>query len=294
MRVLVIGATGLLGRALLKEWAGAEIIGISSRDADVRDRSQLRQHFVRCRPDWTVLTAAHTDVDGCERDPKTAFDVNAIGASNVALECRGASSRLLFLSTDYVFDGAKASPYDPDDEINPLNVYGRSKAQGEQRVRTIMPDACILRTSWLFGATGRCFPNTILESAAAGKALSVVNDQIGRPTYNRDLARAIIKLCCSNARGTLHASNSGSCSWHEFAVYLLRAAGVPNVNIRAVCSEELDRRAKRPKQGILSLSGLERYGAQMRTWQETVTDYLHERRAYSFAEVAQPGVARSA
>src|SRR5262249_34063945 len=129
MRALVLGATGLLGRVLVEEWSTDEITGIGSRDADICNRSQLHAYFVRCRPEWTVLAAAYTDVDGCERDERLAHEVNAIGAANVALECREAGSRLLFVSTDYVFNGAKSIPYKTTDETNPLSVYDQSKAE---------------------------------------------------------------------------------------------------------------------------------------------------------------------
>lgn len=277
MRVLVLGATGLLGRVLLEEWSTNEVTGIGSRDADVRDRSQLHACFARLRPECTVLAAAYTDVDGCEKEPKLAYDVNCVGAANVADECRKVGSRLLFVSTDYVFDGCKSAPYETGDYVNPLSLYGHSKAEAEKVVYEVLPRACIVRTSWLFGANGRCFPNTILESARKGRKLSVVGDQIGRPTYNRDLARAIVRLCAAGAQGIVHASNSGSCSWHQFACHLVRAAGFADVPVEAIRTEELPRPARRPKQSVLSLSSLEAYGIQMRPWQDTLADYIRER-----------------
>lgn len=279
MRVLVLGATGLLGRVLLEEWTGADVTGVGSREVDIRSREQLRACFARCRPEWTVLAAAYTDVDGCESNSKHAHEVNAAGAENVALECKEAGSRLLFVSTDYVFDGMKLLPYETGDKINPLSVYGRSKAEGESRVREALPDACVVRTSWLFGANGRCFPNTILDAAARGKALSVVDDQIGRPTYNRDLARAMIALCEAGARGTVHAANSGSCSWFEFAYHLIRAAGFTDLKVEAIPTTKLSRPAPRPMHSVLSLSSLEKYGITMRPWQDTISEYMAERTA---------------
>jgi dTDP-4-dehydrorhamnose reductase len=295
MRVLIIGATGLLGKALLQEWSTDEVTGISSRDADIRSRSKLNPYFARCRPEWTVLAAAYTDVDGCETDEKRAHEVNGTGAANVALECRAVGSRLLFVSTDYVFDGTKSVPYETNDEMNPLSVYGQSKAEAEKLVREILPNACVVRTSWLFGANGRCFPNTILDIAQTGKKLSVVDDQIGRPTYNRDLTRAIIRLCRSGAKGTVHASNSGSCSWHEFACHLLRAAGFANLPVEAIRTDAFPRPARRPKHSVLSLSSLEQRSIQMRPWQEAVTDYIGERTALvSSNPPIPPRVARTA
>jgi dTDP-4-dehydrorhamnose reductase len=277
MRVLLIGATGLLGRALLQEWEEDNLTGVGSRDVDIQDESQLRPLFERCRPEWTILVAAYTDVDGCEKDPERAHQVNCAGAINVARAARDAHSKLLFVSTDYVFDGAKGTPYEPEDAICPINVYGRSKAEAEKGVREILPSCCILRTSWLFGAVGRCFPNTILELARGQKKLRVVADQIGCPTFNRDLARVIIQLVRANARGTIQASNLGECSWCDFARELLRAGGFTEVAVEAVRTEDVPRPARRPRYSVLSTASLEHYGIRMRPWRETLGDYFADR-----------------
>jgi dTDP-4-dehydrorhamnose reductase len=277
MRVLVIGATGLLGRVLLQEWAENDITGVGSRDVDIRDHSQLSQLFSRCRPEWTILLAAYTDVDGCEMDPKRAHEVNCGGAMNVARAARDARSKLLFVSTDYVFDGLKSTPYEPQDAVCPINAYGRSKAEAEKGIREILPGCCILRTSWLFGAVGRCFPNTILELARSQKKLRVVADQIGSPTFNRDLARTIVKLVHADAQGAVHASNAGECSWFDFARELARAAGFEEVAVEAARTEDVPRPARRPKYSVLSTASLEHYGIRMRPWQETLGDYFADR-----------------
>ncbi len=277
MRVLLIGATGLLGKVLQEEWEGDAVTGVGSRDADILDESQVRRLFERTRPEWTLLAAGYTDVDGCERDPQRAHDVNCLGAINVARAARDARSKLLFLSTDYVFDGAKGAPYEPEDPVCPLNVYGRSKADAEKGLREILPDCCILRTSWLFGASGKCFPNTILALAQSQKKLRVVADQIGRPTYNRDLARVIIQLVRSGARGILHAANDGACSWFDFASAIVRAASLSDVAVEAVRTGDVPRPARRPKYSALSTTNLEPYGLRMRHWQDTLADYFADR-----------------
>ncbi len=281
MRVLIIGATGLLGKVLLNDPEGEryedQVTGAGSRDVDIRDQRQVHQLFVRCRPEWTVLAAAYTDVDGCEKDPERAHQVNCTGALNVAYAARDAGSRLLFVSTDYVFDGWKDNPYETNDPVCPINTYGRSKAEAEEGIREILPGCCILRTSWLFGANGRCFPNTILELAESRKKLSVVADQIGRPTYNRDLARTILKLVHANAQGTIHASNADECSWYEFARELVRASGIADVVVEAVRTEDTPRPARRPKHSVLSTASLQRYGIDMRPWKETLASYFAER-----------------
>ncbi|HVS88629.1 MAG TPA: dTDP-4-dehydrorhamnose reductase [Candidatus Acidoferrum sp.] len=292
MRVLVIGVTGLLGKVLLEEWDGDTITGVGSREVDIRDHSQLSQLFGRCRPEWTILLAAYTDVDGCERDPKRAHEVNCGGAMNVARAARDARSKLLFVSTDYVFDGSKDTPYEPQDAVCPINAYGRSKAEAEKGIREILPSCCILRTSWLFGAVGRCFPNTILELARNQKKLRVVADQIGSPTFSRDLARAIVKLVQADARGTVHASNAGECSWCDFARELVRAAGFEDVSVEAVRTEDVPRPARRPSYSVLSNTSLERYAFHMRPWQETLGDYFADRlRASNVPQQAAPKTA---
>jgi dTDP-4-dehydrorhamnose reductase len=277
MRVLVIGATGLLGKVLLEEWDGDTLTGVGSRDIDIRNPSQLSSLFERYRPEWTILAAAYTDVDGCEKDPRRAHEVNCAGAMNVARAALDARAKLLFVSTDYVFDGFKKTPYEPEDAVNPINAYGRSKAEAEKGIREILPTCCIVRTSWLFGAVGRCFPNTILELARKQTALRVVADQIGHPTYNRDLARTIVKLVRKDAHGIVHASNEGDCSWCDFARELLRAAALANVTLEAARTEDVPRPAPRPKYSALSNASLERFGICTRPWRETLADYFVDR-----------------
>src|SRR5437660_871114 len=146
MRILIIGASGLLGKALVEQWKSDQVAGVGSRDADIREPDALRRLFDRVRPHYTVLSASYTDVDGCERDPRRADEVNRTGAIHVAEAARTTGSRFMFLSTDYVFDGAKTSPYEPEDATGPINVYGRSKAEAERDIRAVLPDCCILRT----------------------------------------------------------------------------------------------------------------------------------------------------
>jgi dTDP-4-dehydrorhamnose reductase len=183
---------------------------------------------------------------------------------------------LLFVSTDYVFDGKNTSPYEVNEERNPINVYGKSKADAEEQIVGILPDNCILRTSWLFGPGGKCFPDTILRLAATRPEIDVVSDQRGCPTYTFDLADAIIKLCRSSARGIVHCTNSGECSWYEFASEILRQAA-SKTRVRPTTSERFVRPAERPKYSVLSPSSLTAYGITMRSWQQTLPDYLQQR-----------------
>lgn len=276
MKVMIIGGTGLLGKALVREWSGDEVLPLGSRDVDIRAAAQVRQMVEKERPEWIVLAAAYTDVDGCESDPRRAFEVNRDGAANVAEAAKSFGAKLLFLSSDYVFDGKKSSPYETRDGRNPQGVYGRSKAEAEVRLLEILPEACIARTSWLFGAGGKCFPDTILKLAASRPTLDVVNDQRGCPTYTVDLARAIIDLCRKDAAGIMHVTNSGDCTWFDFAGEIIKDAGL-QTEIRPVSSQQMARPAPRPAYSVLAATSLRRYGIEMPSWKDALRRYLEER-----------------
>jgi dTDP-4-dehydrorhamnose reductase len=278
MRVAIFGASGLLGRALMREWSGDEVVGLTSQDADIRDAAQVQSAIQGTRPQWVVLAAAYTDVDGAESNPDRALSVNRDGALNVAQAAKQAGARLLFLSSDYVFDGKKKSLYETGDARNPLGVYARSKAEAETRLLEVLPDVCIARTSWLFGVGGRCFPDTILKLAANRPALDVVDDQRGGPTYCIDLARAIIELCRKNATGIVHATNAGECSWFEFARAIVSEAGL-TTEVRPISTQQMPRPAPRPAYSVLSAKSLKSWGVQMPTWQDALQRYLKERSA---------------
>jgi dTDP-4-dehydrorhamnose reductase len=228
------------------------------------------------RPDWVVLAAAYTDVDGCESNRDLAFAVNRDGAANVAKSAKESGAKLLFLSSDYVFDGRHTSPYEIDEARNPQSVYGRSKAEAEVRLLEILPSCCVARTSWLFGAGGKCFPDTILKLAATRPALDVVNDQRGSPTYVIDLAKAIIQLCRKDASGIVHVTNAGDCSWFEFAREILKGANSAT-EVRPVSSEKMARPAPRPSYSVLSATSLRQRGIEMPSWNDALLRYLRER-----------------
>jgi dTDP-4-dehydrorhamnose reductase len=276
MRVLIPGSTGLLGKDLMGQWQGDQVVGLGSRDLDIRDAGALRTVVSEVRPEWIVLAAAYTDVDGCESNQERAFSVNRDGPANVAEAAREFGAKLIFLSSDYVFDGKKGSPYDVEDMRNPQSVYGRTKAEAEVRLLEMLPGCCIARTSWLFGAGGKCFPNTILKLAASRPALDVVDDQRGSPTYSVDLARAIMELCRKDARGIVHVTNAGECSWFEFAREIVKQAGFAT-DVRPTTSEKMARPAPRPAYSVLSATSLHRYGIEMPVWQDALARYLKER-----------------
>jgi dTDP-4-dehydrorhamnose reductase len=266
----------MLGKALLHQWTGDDVTGIGSAQADIRNPDQVRTAIEHSKPDWIVLAAAYTDVDGCEINPTLASSVNTHGAVNVAKAAARAGSKLLFVSTDYVFDGKKDSPYETTDTRNPINAYGRSKAEAEEKLSQMLPECCIVRTSWLFGPGGKCFPDTILKIAANRDEIEVVNDQRGCPTYTMDLAEAIVQLCRCSAKGIVHVTNSGDCTWFDFAKEILQQAGV-STTVKPTTSDKYVRPAERPKYSVLSLTSLGGHGIKMRPWQQTLPAYLAER-----------------
>jgi dTDP-4-dehydrorhamnose reductase len=276
MRVTIFGATGLLGKALTREWKEDEITSFGSADGDIRDAQQVL-HMVRgSQPNWVVLAAAYTDVDGCETNRDLALNVNCRGAVNVAQAAKQYGARLLFLSTDYVFDGTKTTPYAIGDPRSPRSVYGQSKAQAEAQLEQILPQCCIARTSWLFGAGGKCFPDTILKLAATRPRLEVVGDQRGSPTYSIDLARALIQLCRQEASGVVHVTNRGECSWYEFAREIVARSRL-DTTVRETTSDKFVRPAERPKYSVLSPESLENLGIAMPSWREALGRYLADR-----------------
>jgi dTDP-4-dehydrorhamnose reductase len=273
MRVTLFGASGLLGQQLAKELSRDQLTALTSKDADLRDHSRVRDVIRNSRPDWILLSAAYTDVDGCESNRDLAFAVNCEGAANVARAAREAKSRLLFLSTDYVFDGTKRSPYETSDVRNPTSVYGESKARAEEQLLEILPEVCIARTSWLFGHGGKCFPATILKLASTRPEISVVNDQRGSPTFTCDLASALVQLCRAEARGIVHVTNSGDCTWYEFAKDIIRMSGLPTA-IKPVTTAEFPRPARRPAYSVLSPDSLHAYKIEVPAWQDALRRYL--------------------
>jgi dTDP-4-dehydrorhamnose reductase len=273
MRILIIGSNGLLGSDLVADWTGDVVISATSSDADIREFEQVRQLVASEHPDWIILAAGYTDVDGSERNPDLAFAVNRGGIKNVSVVARELGAKLCYLSTDYVFDGTATRPYEPEDAVSPLNVYGASKAAGEKAVQEQAGRWLIARTSWLFGAARVSFPEKILLAADSQPELKVVADQTGSPTYTKDLATAIRDLVRSDAHGILNITNSGICSWFEFAKETLRRSGRSTL-ISPITSAEAGRPARRPAYSVLSPKALASHGIAMRGWQEALDAYL--------------------
>ena len=265
MRLLVTGATGQIGTELLAqcERAGDVVVCFGRPSGDITDRDAVLQAMTMTRPDAVIHTAAMTDVDGCELDPDAAFAVNAIGTRNVAEAAARVGAHVLAISTDYVFDGTKAEPYDEWDEPNPMSVYGRSKLAGEREALAAAPSATVVRTSWLAGRFGTNMVKTLLRLADDGVAPAFVDDQRGCPTVVEDLVPVLRQLAVDRRGGTFHITNQGARSWFEFAQLVFKLAGHDPARVRPITTAELDppRPAPRPANSVLDnramrLSGL--------------------------------------
>ncbi|OGP53689.1 MAG: dTDP-4-dehydrorhamnose reductase [Deltaproteobacteria bacterium RBG_13_52_11] len=278
-KVLIIGALGMLGHDLLRIFAkGYDVIGLDKENVDITRQGATRKAIKEISPAVVINAAGYTDVDGCEKKMHKAFVINAEGSKNVAKGCRDNGAKLVYISTDYIFDGEKGSPYREDDPANPLNIYGESKLMGERYIEELLDDFLIVRTQWLYGKHGRNFVETILALAAERDIIEVVHDQRGSPTYTTDLSKAIAALVRKDLKGTFHVSNSGSCSWYDFAFEIVRLAGASGVEIVPVSSSSLNRAAKRPLYSVFNRQRLEQEaGIKMRPWQEALQDYFYSR-----------------
>jgi dTDP-4-dehydrorhamnose reductase len=279
MKIIVTGAAGMLGSDLVRRLSvGHEAIGVTRREFDLLDELSVLKAVAEIRPDWVIHCAAYTNVDGCEKEPEKAFSVNADGARNVAKACWGAKAKMLYVSTDYVYDGKKTEPYVETDPVGPLNVYGQSKLKGEQEILNVLPDALIVRTSWLFGKNGPNFVEAILAQVGKKDELSVVSDQVGNPTYTVDLADAQTRLVEADASGIFHAANNGHCSWFEYAKKILKLHGAEGITVKPVTTAELGRPALRPAYSVISKKKYEGLtGHRPRDWEEALKDYLKHR-----------------
>jgi dTDP-4-dehydrorhamnose reductase len=278
-RILVIGAKGMLGRdlmgLLLSSHPHDEIIGWDIEDIDIQKEEDTVFKVEKLRPHLVINLAAYTDVDGCESNEEKALAVNAEGAKHVALATLRCRAKMVYLSTDYVFDGKKKEPYLESDSPHPLSVYGHSKWKGEQYVQKLVRDILIIRTQWLYGRYGNNFVNSILRQASEKRALSIVNDQIGSPTYTADLARAISALIQFDARGIFNAANSDLCTWYTFGQAILKLSGMNKVRVIPISSKELARPAVRPSYSVLNCQKLKKEtGLTLRPWSEALKEYL--------------------
>lgn len=280
--MLITGAGGMLGRDVIEacERRGHDVVGLGRRDLDVTDGPWVDAYVSRLRPDVIVDCAAWTDVDGAEAHERAAMAVNDTGAGLLAVAAGTVGASIIYPSTDYVFDGDKASPYVESDLAHPLSAYGRSKLAGETSVAVANSRHVIVRSAWLFGTGGSNFIETMLRIGAEQPEVLVVSDQVGSPTYTRHLAGAIALLAESDDYGIHHVSGSGSCSWFEFAQEIFDQAGV-ECRVMAGTTAMLDRPAPRPAYSVL---GSERADPiRLPDWRQGLAEYLAGRRAKASA-----------
>ena len=275
--ILVVGGNGMLGTDLVELLGRDSSIRTASADIgeiDVTSAASVGRCFDEIKPDAIVNCAAFTNVDACETQEPAAYAVNALGPELLAKACRTRAIRMLHISTDYVFDGDKRSPYLPDDQPAPTSAYGRTKLAGERAVAANCPNHLIVRTAWLYGAHGKNFVHTMLRLATEKPELRVVSDQVGSPTFTGDLAKLLAKLARTYATGVTHATNSGSCSWHEFAREIVRGAGLATPVV-PITSAEYPTPAKRPAYSVLDCARTEQLaGVKIRHWREALADFL--------------------
>ena len=293
-KVLITGSSGMLGIELvhrLRDMYDVTCTDIAAKPnpycevknfikCDITDTAQTVNMIKNTGPDAIVHTAAWTDVDGCELEPEKAMKINAEGTHNIVLGAKEANALIFYVSSDFVFDGEKTSPYQEDDTPNPINVYGMSKFKGETFIRKALDRYFIVRTSWLFGRYGKHFVDIILDKADRKEELRVVIDQFGSPTYTVDLCGALEKLLAiglerNSMGGVYHFSNRGSCSWYKYAEQIIRLANRNAAGIVPITSAELDRPAKRPKMSILNTDKYASVsGGAPRSWESALEDYL--------------------
>lgn len=276
MRILVTGVKGQLGHDVVNELEkrGHTAIGVDIDEMDITDAAAVEQGMKEANVEAVIHCAAYTAVDAAEDNIELCRRVNADGTENIAKVCRELDLKMVYLSTDYVFDGEGERPWEPDDKRDPLNVYGQTKYEGELAVEKYLEKYFIVRIAWVFGVNGKNFIKTMLRLGESNTDINVVNDQIGSPTYTYDLARLLVDMVETEKYGRYHATNEGLCTWYEFACEIFRQAGM-KVNVHPVTSDEFPAKAKRPHNSRMSKKKLEENGFKLLpTWQDALKRYL--------------------
>jgi dTDP-4-dehydrorhamnose reductase len=273
LKIALTGSDGMLGSDVSNVFKDVELTPFTLNDFDITDLDKTVSIIRNAKPDYLIHTAAYTDVDGSELDPEKAYLINGKGARNVTIACEESGCPVIYISTDYVFDGTKKEPYDEWDTTNPINRYGLSKLLGERFVMSLTNRFYIVRTSWLYGRNGKNFVDTILKLLSEKGEIEVVDDQTGSPTYTYDLAVKLRELI-GRGYGIYHITNSSQCSWHGFAVEIAKLKGI-NKKIKPITSDKFKRPARRPSFSVLNNTMLRLEGIkELRHWKEALKEYL--------------------
>ena len=278
MRVFVTGVKGQLGYDVMNELEkqGLEGIGVDIDEMDITDADQVNKVIKEAAPDAVIHCAAYTAVDAAEDNEEICRKVNAQGTENIAKVCEELDIKMMYISTDYVFNGQGERPWEPDDEREPLNVYGQTKYEGELAIEEHVKKFFTVRIAWVFGVNGKNFIKTMLNLGKTHDHLTVVNDQTGSPTYTYDLARLLVDMIQTDKYGRYHATNEGLCTWYEFACEIFKQAGM-DVSVAPVSSDEYPAKAKRPSNSRMDKSKLTANVFQpLPTWQDALSRYLKE------------------
>lgn len=277
MRILVTGARGQLGTDLMNELEkqGLEGVGVDIAEMDITDAKACMDVICGANVDAVIHCAAYTAVDAAEDNVELCRKINGEGTRNVALACKAADVKMMYISTDYVFDGKGTRPWEPDDHRDPLNVYGQTKYEGELAIEELLDKYFTVRIAWVFGVAGNNFIKTMLRLGRERGAVSVVDDQVGSPTYTYDLARLLADMIQTDHYGRYHATNEGMCSWYEFAVEIFRQAGMDQVTVTPVSSTEFAAKAVRPENSRMSKEKLSDNGfTRLPSWQDALSRFL--------------------
>jgi dTDP-4-dehydrorhamnose reductase len=273
--ILATGANGQLGSEILANLS-APVCGVTRKNFDVSDKCAVMERIISLAPETIIHCAAYVDVDGAEDDAKRCREVNALGTRNVAEAASKIGAKMVYISTDYVFDGAGDRPREIYDEPNPINVYGRSKLEGENAVKNLLEKYFIVRVAWVFGKNGKNFFRSIVDWCKTHDEISVVSDQFGSPTYARDLVPALSEIIASEKYGTYHATNEGFCSRYEFALEVAEALGA-GIKIKPVAARAFRSKARRPPNSRLSKDSLPANGfSRLPHWKDALKRFLRE------------------
>ena len=278
--ILVTGSTGQLGSDVVKELLkrGYSTLSPNRSEFNLCSEDSIRNYILNSNCEAIVHCAAYTQVDKAEDEKDLCIKINATATKHIVKCAKILDIPMIYISTDYVFDGTKDGEYTENDETNPINIYGESKLAGEKYVQEILDKYYIVRTSWVFNINGKNFIETMLRLSKANNQLSIVNDQIGSPTYTKDLSRLLVDMLETSKYGLYHATNEGYCSWYEFANTIFKLANI-NIDIKAINSNEYASRAKRPMNSKLSKDKLIEYGFKpLPNWEDALKDYLIRRR----------------